>query len=82
MFIGPLSSLSSGGSHGVVYSGSGYLGLTWSSCGVAHRGKGLIFVFQEFSASIGEALVLVGDWALGCHSFCGVWILSSYFLVS
>ena len=53
MFTGPLSGLSSGGSHGVAYNGSGYLELTWSSCGVAHRGKALIFVFQEFSASIG-----------------------------
>ena len=36
-----------------------------------HSGKGLASVFQESSASIGEAFILVGGgegWALGCHS--------------
>ena len=65
MFIGLLSGLSSGGSHGVAYNGSGYLGLAWSSSGVAHKGKGLIFVFQEFSASIGEAFILAGGLGAG-----------------
>ena len=35
-----------------------------------HSGKGLASVFQEYSASIGEAFALVGGggWALGYHS--------------
>ena len=62
---------------------AGYLGLTWSSCGMVHGGKGLIFVFQEFSASINKAFILAGgDWALRYHLFYGVWTLSSYFLIS
>ena len=51
---------------------AGYLGLTlvfvWFSCGMSHSGKSLISVFQEFSASIGKAFILVGGWALGYHS--------------
>ena len=39
---------------------AGYLGLAWSSCGMVHGGKGLIFVFQEFSGSINKAFILAG----------------------
>ena len=49
-----------------------YLRLTlvfvWFSCRMSHSGKSLISVFQEFSASIGKAFILVGGWALGYHS--------------
>ena len=33
-----------------------------------HNGKGLISVFQEFSANIDKTFILAGDWALGYHS--------------
>ena len=49
----------------------GVWGCRWSSWGVAHSGKGLIFVFQEFSASIGGASFLAGGLGAGL-SFYGV----------
>ena len=54
---------------------AGVLGLTLVSCGMAHRGKSLIYVFQEFSASIDKAFIF--GVALGAGlSFYGVWALS------
>ena len=39
------------------------------SCEIAHNGKSLISVFQEFSASTDTELSFCqGDWALGYHS--------------
>ena len=61
MFIGLLSSLSGGGSHDVACSGSrGIWGWPGLRVGWCTRGKGLIFVFQEFSASIDKAFILAG----------------------
>ena len=38
-------------------------------CEVAYCGKGLIYAFQQFFASVGRALGgRGGDWVLGCHS--------------
>ena len=51
----------------------GAVGQQWSrditdwlkfSCGIAHSGKGLTSVFQEFSASINEAFILAGGISL------------------
>ena len=44
---------------------AGYLGLAWSSCGMVHGRKGLIFVFQEFSASTDKAFILAGGLGTG-----------------
>ena len=38
------------------------------SCGIVHRGKGLIAIFRDFFASISENFILAGGWALGYHS--------------
>ena len=47
----------------------GIWGWLWFSCGVVQYGKGLIFVFQEFFASINKIFsIRRGDWALGYHS--------------
>ena len=35
---------------------------------MAHSRRGLISVFQDFSASNGKASILAGDWALGYYS--------------
>ena len=59
----------------------GVFGVAWSLCGMEHKGKSLIFVLQEFSASIDKAFILAGGLGAGL-SFCGVWTLSSYFLIS
>ena len=45
--------------------------LLWLSCGVAHCGKGLICVFQEFFTSIGKIFILAGVLCTGL-SFYGV----------
>ena len=37
------------------------------SCKIAHYGKSLISVFQEFSASITKLSFWKEDWALGYH---------------
>ena len=42
----------------------GIWGWCWFSCGVARARGCLIPVFQGFSASIGEAFILAGGWAL------------------
>ena len=36
-----------------------------NSCEMAHKGKGLIFIFQEFSFSINKAFILAGGLATG-----------------
>ena len=49
------------------------MGLAWSSCGMVHKGKGLIFVFQGFSASIGKAFILAGGLGAGLSFIlCGM----------
>ena len=53
----------------------------WFSWGIAHSRKSLISIFQEFSSSIGKAFILVGGLGAGL-SFCGVWTVSWYFLIS
>ena len=53
----------------------------WFSWGIAHSGKSLISIFQEFSSSIGKAFILAGGLGAGL-SFCGVWTVSWYFLIS
>ena len=58
-----------------------FLGLTLVSCGMAHSGKSLIYVFQEFSASIDKAFIFGVGLGAGL-SFYGVWTLSRYFLIS
>ena len=60
---------------------TGFLGLALVSCGVAHSGEELIYVFQGFSASIGGAFISGGGLGAGL-SFYGVWTLSGYFLIS
>ena len=35
---------------------------------IAHCGKSLISIFQEFFASINKISILAGDWTLGYHS--------------
>ena len=48
-------------------------------CGMAHGGKGLISVFQGFSASIGGVFILAGG--LGSRlSFYEILTISRYFL--
>ena len=47
------------------------LALVFISCGVEHSGKGLISVFQEFSAGIDKAFISAGRLGAG-PSFCGV----------
>ena len=47
----------------------------WFSCGIAHSGRGLVSVSQEFSASINKASILTGGLGISL-SFYGVWTLS------
>ena len=35
---------------------------------IAHKGKSLIFIFQEFSSSSSKAFILAGGLGLGYHS--------------
>ena len=53
----------------------------WFSRGIAHSGRGLVFVSQEFSASINKAFILAGGLGTRLSSY-GVWTLSWYFLIS
>ena len=47
----------------------------WFSCEIAKYGKNLIAIFEEFFATIGKILILVGG--LGTRlSFCEVYTLS------
>ena len=48
---------------------------------MAHCGKSLIYIFQEFFAMIGKIFILVGGMRTGV-SFYRVWKLSWYFLIS
>ena len=48
-----------------------YLRLTLVLCEMAHSGKSLIYVFQEFSASINQAFILADGLGTGL-SFHGV----------
>ena len=51
----------------------------WFSCGVAHSGKSLISVFQDFFASINKNFILTVG--LGAAlSFYGVW--AAFFIFS
>ena len=59
-----------------------WYGVVWCSvvlCGVAHSGKSLISVFEEFSSSIDETIILAGGtgyWAII------LWGLDSSLIVS
>ena len=59
---------------------AGYLGLAWSSCGVVHRGKGLIFVFQEFSASMNKDFILAGWGGLGTGLSFILWGMDTFLI--
>ena len=47
----------------------------WFSRGIAHSGRGLVFVSQEFSASINKAFILAEGLGTRLSSY-GVWTLS------
>ena len=56
---------------------------SYISVGMAQWEGGLIYVFQGFVANISGIWVLEGGGGLAAGlSFCGVFILSSYFLIS